>query len=137
MTWQSISVDESLRTPQIVIIMTGIRLVLLGLLAVVYPVQLVDPSCNGQYNTHPIVRDDPVFVSSVPNGKRFVVGSGYNKINIVHAYGTPYEMGYAFGKMMSDDLKKLMPEYFDYLEKQIEDVLKILPKVCSKELSHP
>lgn len=115
--------------------MIGIRVILVCLFAVVYPVQLMDPSCDGKYNTNPIVRDDPVFVSSVPNGKRFVVGTGYNKINIVHAYGTPYEMGYALGKMMSDDLHKLMPEYFDYLEKQIEDVLKIVPKVSPKEFN--
>ncbi|CAF1458198.1 unnamed protein product, partial [Adineta steineri] len=57
------------------------------LLAVIHTAQSVDPSCSGKYNTNPILRDEPTFVSSVPNGKRFVVGSGYDKINIVHLYG--------------------------------------------------
>ena len=113
--------------------MGSIQLILLCLFAVAYPVQLIDPSCNGIPNTQPIVRDDPVFVSSVPNGKRYVIGTGYNKINVVHVYGAPYDMGYALGKLMSADLLKLVPEYFDYLEKQIEDVIKIVPTVCSNE----
>jgi hypothetical protein len=91
---------------------------------------LVDPSCKGKYNTNPIVREEPVFISSIPNGKRFSVGSGYDKINILHVYGgTPYDMGYALGKMMSKELATLMPLYFNYLEKEIENVIKILPDV--------
>lgn len=105
-------------------------IVSLLLLAVVSPVQLADPSCKGRYNTHEIVRDEPKFVSSVHNGKRFVVGEGYDKINIVHVYGdTPYDMGLALGKLMSDDLQRLVPEYFAYLEKHVEQILKKLPPV--------
>jgi hypothetical protein len=112
--------------------MISIHLSLLCLFAVIYPVQLVDPSCQGKYNTNPIIRDEPTFVNSIPNGKRYVVGSGYNKINIVHVYGTPYEMGYALGKLMSKELQELVPLYFDYLDKTIEDALKIVPKVSVK-----
>jgi len=114
--------------------MISIRLSLLCLFAVIYPVQLVDPSCQGKYNTNPIIRDEPTFVNSIPNGKRYVVGSGYNKINIVHVYGTPYEMGYALGKLMSKELQELVPLYFDYLDKTIEDALKIVPKVSVKKI---
>jgi hypothetical protein len=103
------------------------------LVALVSGVLLVDPSCKGQYNTNDIVRDEPTFVSSVPNGKRFVVGQGYDKINIVHVYGgTPYDMGYALGSLMSKEVQGLVPEYFAYLDKTIEDALKVLPPVSRR-----
>ena len=99
-------------------------------LAFVCPAQLFDPSCKGTYNTHDILRDEPTFVSSVTNGKRFVVGQGYDKINIVHVYGgTPYDMGYALGTLMRKELNELIPEYFAYLDKTIEDALKVVPAV--------
>jgi hypothetical protein len=110
--------------------MRRMHIVGLFLMAVVSRVQLVDPSCKGRYNTHEIVRDEPKFVSSVHNGKRFVVGQGYDKINIAHVYGdTPYDMGLALGQLMGEDLQRLVPEYFAYLEKHVEEILKKLPPV--------
>ncbi|CAF4997742.1 unnamed protein product [Rotaria sp. Silwood1] len=113
--------------------MSSIHLSLLCLFVVIYPIESDNPNCKGNYNTNQIVRDEPTFVSSVTNGKRFVVGSGYNKINIVHVFGgTPYDMGYALGSLMSKELKELIPEYFDYLDKTIEDELKKLPPFIAK-----
>jgi hypothetical protein len=110
--------------------MKNIRFSLFCLFALISPVQLGNPHCSGNYNTNPIVRDEPTFINSVPNGKRFVVGSGYDKINIVHVYGgTPYDMGFAFGSLMKKELNELLPEYFAYLDKTIEDALKIVPAV--------
>ena len=114
--------------------MNSIRLSLLCLFAVIYPVHLHNPICSGTHNINPILREEPTFVSSVPNGKRFVVGSGYDKIYIIHVYGgTPYDMGYALGSLMSKELKELLPEYMAYLDKTIEDALKKVPPVCIKE----
>ena len=110
--------------------MKSICFALFCLFAIISSVQLVNPSCKGSYNTNPIVQDEPTFISSVPNGKRFVVGSGYDKINIVHVYGgTPYDMGFAFGSLMKKELNELIPEYFAYLDKTIEDALKKVPEV--------
>ncbi|CAF3927397.1 unnamed protein product [Adineta steineri] len=107
--------------------------ILFCILAIISQVQSVDPSCKGVINTHEILREEPEFVSSVPNGKRFVVGSGYDKINIVHVYGgTPYDMGLALGKLMSEDLQHLVPEYFAYLDNKIEDLIKTLPPLVAK-----
>ncbi len=112
--------------------MNSVYPLLVCLLAIIYPVQLANPPCGGKYNTNPILRDEPTFVSSVPNGKRYVVGSGYDKINIVHVYGgTPYDMGYALGKLMSEDLQRLVPEYFAYLDNKVEDMIKKLPPVST------
>lgn len=100
--------------------------------ASIYPVYLVNPSCTGVLNTHDILRDEPRLVNSVPNAKHFLVGQGYDKINIVHVYGnTPYDMGYAMGKLMSEDLKQLVTEYFDYLDKHVATYIKLLPPVIS------
>ncbi len=104
--------------------------------ALIYPIYSTDQSCKGILNTHEILRDEPRFVNSVPNGKHFVVGEGYDKINIVHVYGdTPYDMGYALGKLMSEDLKQLIPEYFAYLDTKVADIIKILPPVKIKNIS--
>ncbi|CAF0725169.1 unnamed protein product [Rotaria sordida] len=104
--------------------MSSVRLSLLCLFVVIYPIQSSNPNCKSNYNTNPIVRHEPTFVSSVPNEKRFVVESGYNKINIVHVYGgTPYDPGYALGSLMSKELNELIPKYFAYLDKTIEDEL--------------
>ena len=112
------------------IMTSSLRFSLLCLAAIISPALLTDPSCKGAYNTHDIVRDEPTFVSSVPNGKRFVVGQDYDKINIAHVYGdTPYDMGVALGSLMKKELQALVPEYFAYLDKTIEDALKILPPV--------
>ena len=93
----------------------------------------VDSSCKGELNTNEILRDEPRFVNSVPNGKHYVVGDGYDKINIVHLYGnTPYEMGYAMGKLMSKDLNQLVTEYFAYLVNHAEKWVKALPPVKRK-----
>ena len=111
--------------------MSGWQIACLCLLALAGPALLVDPSCGGKPNTHDIVRDDPTFVTSVPNGKRYVVGQGYDKINIVHVYGNPYDMGVAFGQLMKAELNALIPEYFAYLDQTIEQALKILPAVSA------
>lgn len=107
---------------------------LVVLAIVISPGHLLDPSCKGTYNTHEIYRDEPTFVTSVTNGKRFVVGQGYDKINIAHVYGnTPYDMGVAFGKLMKQELNAVIPEYFAYLDKTVEDMLKKLPPVSLKK----
>lgn len=91
---------------------------------------VTNPACSGSLNTKAIVTEEPRLVNTVPNGKRFTVGEGYDQINIVHVYGgTPYDMGLAFGKLMSKELNELIPEYFKYLEAEVEQIIKILPPV--------
>lgn len=110
--------------------MKNMHFLLLCIFTLIQFTTSVDPSCKGKPNTNEILREEPRFVSAIPNGKRFVVGQNYDKINIVHVYGgTPYDMGYAFGQLMSEDLKQLVPEYLDYLENMIEQLIKQVPPV--------
>lgn len=100
------------------------------LFVLILPISATNPACNGQLNLNDIVRDEPRFVNEVTNAKHFIVGKGFDQINIVHVYGnTPYEMGYAFGKLMSQDLKGIIKEYFEYLDKHVEGYFKDLPPV--------
>ncbi|CAF1008294.1 unnamed protein product [Rotaria sordida] len=108
-------------------------LLLLCLVVCLNSAYLADPICSGKVNTNPIIREEPRLVSTVSNGKRFTVGSGYDQINIVHVYGgTPYDMGFALGKLMSKELNQLIPEYFDYLYQEVEQILKIVPPFIAK-----
>eukprot|EP00658_Telonema_sp_P-2_P032909 TRINITY_DN24262_c0_g1_i1.p1 TRINITY_DN24262_c0_g1~~TRINITY_DN24262_c0_g1_i1.p1 ORF type:complete len:489 (+),score=146.71 TRINITY_DN24262_c0_g1_i1:90-1469(+) len=96
--------------------------VLLLLLAMAAPV--APAGCNGQSkpgppNLTPIYEDAPVFQSSVPNGKHFVVGDGDDKIDVLHLYGTPYDWGKAHGQLMKDKLQRFFPEVEAYMETQL------------------
>ena len=110
--------------------MSSTVLLLFCLVACFGSAYLADSICPGKVNTNPIIREEPRLVSTVANGKRFIVGSGYDQINIVHVYGgTPYDMGFALGKLMSKELNQLIPEYFNYLYQEVEEILKIVPPV--------
>ncbi|CAF1366387.1 unnamed protein product [Rotaria sp. Silwood1] len=83
--------------------------ILFCFIAIIYPVTLLDPCCKGKLNTNEILHEEPRFINSIRNGKPFVVGQDYEKINIVHVYGgTPYDVGYAFSQLMSEDFKQLL-----------------------------
>ena len=51
---------------------------------------------------------EPVLVKSVKNGHLYTVGANNNiskQVHLVHVYGTAYEMGYAQGALLGDELK--------------------------------
>ena len=51
---------------------------------------------------------EPVLVKSVKNGHLYTVGANNDiskQVHLVHVYGTAYEMGYAQGALLGDELK--------------------------------
>ncbi len=62
-------------------------------------------------------------VRSVKNAKLFRVGGGNDTINLVHLYGTPYEMGYAHGELMKEDATAFINAVWGYLEEQVEGAI--------------
>ena len=44
----------------------------------------------------------PEIVATVDNGIKMVVNG--SKIQVVHVWGTPYEMGYAWGSLLSQEI---------------------------------
>jgi hypothetical protein len=73
----------------------------------------------GPPNLHPIDNSAPVLNKTVENGKLFTVGSGEDAVDLLHLYGTPYEMGFAHGKLLKDKLLAFYPQVETYLAQQV------------------
>lgn len=67
----------------------------------------------------PIIDGELTFVRQVPNAKLYVAGSGDEQIDVVHLWGSPFEMGVAHGTIQRDKLIKLVDTIWTYLENQI------------------
>lgn len=65
---------------------------------------------EGVQNSFPISFDAPVFVNASANGKLFTQNSVSPPLYVLHVYGTAYEMGYAQGELMKEQLNELFPE---------------------------
>jgi len=72
------------------------------------------------------------FIRSTKNGKLYRLGEGKGSINVVHVYGTSYEMGYAHGSLLKEELNEFLPKLWSYLELQITSALKTLPEWLAK-----
>eukprot|EP01102_Stenamoeba_stenopodia_P020893 TRINITY_DN8296_c0_g1_i1.p1 TRINITY_DN8296_c0_g1~~TRINITY_DN8296_c0_g1_i1.p1 ORF type:complete len:480 (-),score=84.84 TRINITY_DN8296_c0_g1_i1:72-1430(-) len=98
------------------------------------------PDPNAQPNMNPIFTDAPVFVASVPNGTLYTIGpAGPSQIQIVHVWGSPYDMGYAHGLLMKDKCQGLISSVWNYLEEQVEEAIngtvKWIPQEVAKYIS--
>lgn len=67
----------------------------------------------------PIIEGDLTFVRQVKNGKLYVAGQGDEQIDVVHLWGSPFEMGVAHGLLQQDKLVKMVDSIWTYLENQI------------------
>ena len=84
-------------------------------------------SCTGTTNNLPVFTGEPTLVTTVPNGRKYVVDAVDPPLNVLHVYGTPYEMGFARGTMMKDAMVGLIPEVYEYLYSEVETYLHFLP----------
>lgn len=78
------------------------------------------PRCNGTANTIPVHTADPVFVRQVPNGKLYQGGAGTDTFNVLHVYGSYYEMGFAHGTLFKDVIPTGLNRFYDWIAAQIE-----------------
>jgi len=99
----------------------------LGLAAVVtaspYP-----SSCSGQPNVLPVWDGEPKLVATNKNGLKYVIDAVDPPLNLVHVYGTPYEMGFARGTLMKEEITQLIPDVFAYFKAEIDQYIFFLPK---------
>ena len=60
-------------------------------------------------------------VREAPNGKLFQVGGEAVQPNLLvaHVYGTPMEMGRAYGALLSQEIQQVLGEFNTYLESQV------------------
>ncbi|XP_025105815.1 protein dcd1B-like [Pomacea canaliculata] len=59
--------------------------------------------------------------NTISNGKHYIAGEGEDAFDIIHIWGTPYEMGRAHGLLMGDKVKIMADAVWSYLEQQIID----------------
>jgi len=71
--------------------------------------------------------DDPVLVNQTANGMLFLQNSVEPPLYITHVYGTPYEMGYAQGVLLKEQINQFIPDVFEYMYTEVEDYLGFLP----------
>jgi len=85
--------------------------------------------CPNKPNLNPLIIYEPTFVKQIKNAKLYTTGTaGINKINIVHVWGTPYEMGYAYGQILKDEVYATMNGFYTHLLEETEAYIKDLPK---------
>eukprot|EP00762_Andalucia_godoyi_P002733 ANDGO_04502.mRNA.1 Protein dcd1A len=85
--------------------------------------------CGGApRNTKPIITDAPVKISATPNGERWLAGTGEDAIHLLYVKGSFYEMGYAQGELMKKEFEELVPEFFQYIEAEVDQILSKVPK---------
>ena len=82
------------------------------------------PSPNASQNLLPVDQQPPVFVRSVPNASLYHVGSGDDRISIVHLYSDDaYAKGVAQGALMKDDVNAFVDRAFDYFEETFRQAI--------------
>lgn len=72
----------------------------------------------------------PVFIRSVPNGKRYLGGAGNDTFHIVHLYSETddlYEMGYALGQLFPNEINDMFVAIEPWLEQLLEKAVPWLP----------
>jgi len=78
------------------------------------------PNCTGSAGTQQILNILPDEVDSVINGKRYEISSPENntRLTIIAVQGTAYEMGFAYGQLMTKEINDAMTGMFNYLVQQ-------------------
>jgi hypothetical protein len=87
-------------------------------------------NCKGKTNLLPVYTSPPVFQAQTKNGKLFAAGGDYvsPRISVVHVWGTPYEMGFAKGTLLKNELQQVVPELMDYIAEGLNETLPLLPE---------
>merc|ERR1712065_116954 len=73
---------------------------------------------------HSPVSYGPLYTFKVENDG----GNTSSTYNLVHVYGTPYEMGYAQGELLKEEASEFISSVWSYLESMVTAYLKDLPK---------
>jgi len=88
---------------------------------------------------NPIYTDAPVLVDSIANAHLYTVGSGDDMFNVLHLYGTPYEMGVAQGTILKSSVASFFNDVKQYVLDQVEEALNgsvpWMPQKLAQEIS--
>ena len=95
-------------------------------------------SCTGVPNTLAVITEEPTLITEVTNGKLYQVdGDGVLSppLSIAHMWGTPYEMGFAYGQLLKDQVVVLLNETMVYMESEIEKYLPFLEPAMREKIA--
>lgn len=87
------------------------------------------PDPSAKPNLNPIIDGKLTFVKEIKNARLYVAGEGDDKIDVVHLWGSPYEMGFAHGTIQKDRAIKLINTIWTYLEMQIVEDFDLRTKI--------
>ena len=108
-----------------VLVLLVVLLVLLGLGSAAY--------CSGspdegvRVNSNPIVNGDATLIDSATNGLLYEVGPANARVQVLHVYGSPYEMGQAQGVLLKKEVREFVDKTFKYLDDMIVSSLDKYP----------
>ena len=85
------------------------------------------PDPNAKPNPFPISTDAPVLLRSVKNGHAFQAGAAGYEFNVVHVYGSAYEMGFAQGSLYPAQVRDMANRTWAYMVDQVAENLPSLP----------
>jgi len=108
-------------------------IVVLGMAMLTRTISAASVECSGVPNHFPIADSPPVHVRDVANGKLYMAeGEHVNpSIKTVHVYGSPYEMGKAYGELLGEDIANLIHESLKWVEGLAPN---ILPKPIQNQI---
>ena len=106
---------------------TNIAVVAFLLLAVLGSVQCY--VCEGTINNIPIRTIRPVLNKTVPHGQKYTIDNNGELMQIINITGNAFQMGKAYGQLMSDEIHAIVNAYFHYVEEHAEEELKLITKL--------
>lgn len=91
-------------------------------------------NCKGTKNTQPVYTGAPVLLNTSAHGRLYWNQNVTPPLYILHAYGSPYDMGFAHGELLKAQVNALIPEVFDWIFSQIEPYIAFLPVPLQKAI---
>lgn len=82
---------------------------------------------HGSPNLIPIDDSPARLIGKVENGTLYQIGAGEDQVWLIHVYGNGgYDYGFAYGTLLREQIKKVLPRAWAHFEEQILDSLKDL-----------
>jgi isopenicillin-N N-acyltransferase like protein len=110
----------------------AVAAVLLFVLALSASAQQTFEGCKGTINDLPLLEDSLELVQQVPNGKKYTAPYDGHLFYVVVVNGSAYEMGYAEGQLLKNEINAMIPKVFDwfqtFLQTNISAVIRVMPK---------
>jgi len=97
---------------------------------------LSQSSCTGKPNTKTIFTDAPKLISSAKNGRLYQTYASTPALNVLHVWGSPYDMGYSHGSLLKTQINEMFPQTMQWMADQVENLLPNLPEFLRKAIEN-